>query len=97
MGTTLIERISIAPKVCGRKPCIKGTHILVSFVLDFLAEGVSEAEILEDYSQLKLDGIRAQIACAAEIARERIVPVSVKQRGFAGSFAPPARYDSFSE
>jgi uncharacterized protein (DUF433 family) len=75
---TLVERISIDPKVCGGKPCIKGTRIWVSLILDFLAEGVSEAEILADYPQLQPEDIRACIAYAAEIARERIVPVSVK-------------------
>jgi uncharacterized protein (DUF433 family) len=75
---TLVDRISIDPKVCGGKPCIKGTRIWVSLILDFLAEGVSEAEILSDYPQLKPEDIRACIAYAAEIARERIVPVHVK-------------------
>jgi uncharacterized protein (DUF433 family) len=75
---TLIDRISVDPKVCGGKPCIKGTRIWVSLILDFLAEGVSEAEILSDYPKLKPEDIRACIAYAAEIARERIVPVQVK-------------------
>jgi uncharacterized protein (DUF433 family) len=74
----LINRISIDPKVCGGKPCIKGTRIWVSLILDFLAEGVSEAEILTDYPGLGPEDIRACIAYAAEIARERIVPVAVK-------------------
>ncbi|MGC2397133.1 MAG: DUF433 domain-containing protein, partial [Rhodomicrobium sp.] len=72
---TLIDRISIDPKVCGGKPCIKGTRIWVSLVLDFLAEGIREDEILADYPQLTPEDIRACIAYAAEIARERIVPV----------------------
>ncbi len=75
---SLINRISIDPEVCGGKPCIKGTRIWVSLILDFLAEGVSEAEILADYPQLAPEDIRACIAYAAEIARERIVPVAVQ-------------------
>jgi len=71
----VIDRISIDPKVCGGKPCIKGTRIWVSLILDFLAEGLSETDILDDYPQLKSEDIRACIAYAAEIARERIVPV----------------------
>jgi uncharacterized protein (DUF433 family) len=74
----LIGRISIDPAVCGGKPCIKGTRIWVSLILDFLAEGVNEAEIFAGYPQLQPEDIRACIAYAAEIARERIVPVSVK-------------------
>ena len=73
--TTLLDRISIDPKVCFGKPCIKGTRIWVSLILDFLASGESEAQILSLYPQLKPEDIRAAIAYAAEIARERIVPV----------------------
>jgi len=75
---TLVNRISVDPKICGGRPCIEGTRIWVSLTLDYLAEGVSEAEILAGYPQLKPEDIRACIAYAAEIARERIVPVSVK-------------------
>ena len=75
---TLIKRISIDPGVCGGKPCIKGTRIWVSLILDYLAEVVGEEEILADYPQLTPEDIRACIAYAAEIARERIVPISVK-------------------
>jgi uncharacterized protein (DUF433 family) len=75
---TLVDRISIDRKVCGGKPCIKGTRIWVSLVLDFLAEGVREDEIFADYPQLTPEDIRACIAYAAEIAREPIVPINVK-------------------
>jgi uncharacterized protein (DUF433 family) len=71
----LLDRISIDPKVCFGKPCIKGTRIWVSLILDFLAGGESESEILANYPQLQPDDIRAAIAYAAEVARERIVPV----------------------
>lgn len=71
----LLDRISIDPNVCFGKPCIKGTRIWVSLILDFLASGETEAQILEGYPQLETDDIRAAIAYAAEIARERIVPV----------------------
>ena len=71
----LLERISVDPQVCGGKPCIKGTRIWVSLVLDFLADGMSEAEILADYPHLQPEDIRACMAYAAEITRERIVPV----------------------
>ncbi len=71
----LIDRIWIDPKVCGGKPCIKGTRIWIPLILDFLAEGVSEAEILADYPQLMPEDIRACLAYAAVVTRERIVPV----------------------
>lgn len=73
--TNLLDRISIDPLVCFGKPCIKGTRIWVSLILDFLADGESEAEILAAYPQLTAEDIRATLAYAAEVARERIVPV----------------------
>jgi uncharacterized protein (DUF433 family) len=73
--TTPLDRIAIDPQVCFGKPCIKGTRIWVSLILDFLASGESEAQILAAYPQLAPDDIRAALAYAAEVARERIVPV----------------------
>jgi uncharacterized protein (DUF433 family) len=71
----LLERITIDPKVCGGKPCIKGTRIWVSLVLDFLADGMTESELLVEYPQLAHEDVLAAIAYGAEAARERIVPV----------------------
>jgi len=73
--TTPLDRIAIDPQVCFGKPCIKGTRIWVSLILDFLASGESEAQVLAAYPQLEPDDIRAALAYAAEVARERIVPV----------------------
>ena len=73
--TSPLDRIAIDPQVCFGKPCIKGTRIWVSLILDFLASGESEAQILAAYPQLEPDDIRAALAYAAEVARERIVPV----------------------
>jgi uncharacterized protein (DUF433 family) len=75
----LLDRISIDPQVCGGKPCIKGTRIWVSFVLDLLASGQSEAELLAEYPHLVHDDILAAIAYGAEAARERIIPVPAEQ------------------
>ena len=74
----LLDRISIDPQVCGGKPCIKGTRIWVSLVLDLLAGGWSEAELLAEYPQLMHEDILAAIAYGAEAARERIIPVPVE-------------------
>jgi uncharacterized protein (DUF433 family) len=70
-----LERISIDPEVCGGKPCIKGTRIWVSLILDLLASGMSEAEVRVEYPQLRRDDILAAIAYGAEAARERIISV----------------------
>ena len=71
----LLERISIDPRICGGKPCVRGTRIWVSLVLDFLAEGMTEAELLAEYPGLAHEDVLAAIAYGAEAARERIIPV----------------------
>jgi uncharacterized protein (DUF433 family) len=71
------ERITVDPFVCHGKACVKGTRIMVSVILDNLADNVSEKEILKSYPSLTPDDIRAAIAYAAELSRERLVAVSV--------------------
>jgi uncharacterized protein (DUF433 family) len=71
----LLERISINPQVCFGKPCIKGTRIWVSLVLDQLASGTTVEELLSNYPQLTREDVLAAIAYGAEAARERIIPV----------------------
>lgn len=70
------ERITVDPSVCHGKACIKGTRIMVSVVLDNLAAGVKEDEILKSYPSLKEEDIHAAISYAAELARERVVQFS---------------------
>lgn len=72
------ERISIDPNVCHGKPCIAGTRIWVSLIVDNLAAGATDAEILEAYPSLSSDDIRAALAYAAEMARERYVDIPIK-------------------
>jgi uncharacterized protein (DUF433 family) len=74
----LLERISIDPAVCGGKPCIRGTRIWVSLILDLLASGASEAELRAEYPQLGHEDILAAIAYGAEAARERIIPLPLE-------------------
>ena len=71
----LLERISIDPNVCFGKPCVRGTRIWVSLLLDFLAAGASVEEILADYPQLTRQDVLAAIAYGAEMARERFVDI----------------------
>ena len=75
----LLERISIDPRVCGGKPCIRGTRIWVSLILDFLADGMTEGELLAEYPQLVHEDVLAAIAYGAEASRERIIPVPIDQ------------------
>jgi uncharacterized protein (DUF433 family) len=73
----LLARISIDPNVCFGKPCIRGTRIWVSLILDLLASGMSVTDIVEEYPQLTHADIQAAIAYGAEMARERYVPIPV--------------------
>ena len=77
MDQTLRDRISIDPNVCFGKPCVRGTRIWVSLILDFLASGESVESVISNYPQLTADDVRAAIGYAAEVARERVIPVPV--------------------
>ena len=69
------DRISVNPAVRGGKPCINGTRITVYDVLEYLAGGMSEDQILSDFPDLTRDDIRATLAFAA--TRERRLANSV--------------------
>lgn len=71
------ERISVDPQVCHGKACIKGTRIMVSVILDNLADGENSESILKSYPSLKQGDIQAAISYAAESARERFVSLPV--------------------
>lgn len=64
-----LARITIEPGKMGGKPCIRGLRMTVSDVLDYLASGMTETEILADFPDLTSDDIRACLAFAAD--RER--------------------------
>ena len=64
------EHISIDPNVCHGKPCIKGTRIMVSIILDYLKAGESVETILREYPTLKEEDVRAAIGYAAWLAHE---------------------------
>ena len=63
------DRITIEPGKRGGKPCIRGLRITVSDVLEYLASGMTEDEILREFPDLERDDIRASLAFAAD--RER--------------------------
>ena len=69
------ERITVDPAVCHGQACIKGTRVMVSVVLDNLAAGLSTDEILHSYPSLKAEDVQAAMAYAADLARERTVPL----------------------
>ena len=69
-------RVTVDPNVCHGQACIKGTRVMVSVILDNLAAGADANEIVASYPSLTPDDIQAAIAYAAELARERTVPLS---------------------
>ena len=69
----LLERISIDPAVRFGKPCVRGTRVTVGEVLGYLASGMTEAELIASFPQLKHDDVLACLAFAAE--RERRVVI----------------------
>lgn len=69
------DRISVTPEVRNGKPCIKGTRITVYDVLEYLAGGMTEDQILGDFPDLTREDIRAALAFAA--ARDRRLANSV--------------------
>ncbi len=70
------QRIVSDPQVCHGKPCVRGTRIMVSVILDNLADGLSPHEIVAEYPTLILDDVRAAITYAAMLTREEeLVPL----------------------
>ena len=74
----LLQRIVVDPNVCFGKPCIRGTRIWVSLILDFLSNGMTIEEIIAEYPQLTKEDIHAAIAYGAKMARERYVEIPVR-------------------
>ena len=69
----LLGRISMDQRTCHGRPCIRGHRVWVSVIVDLLADGLTIEQILEQYPGLDADDIRACLAYAAEMTRERIV------------------------
>ena len=70
------ELITSNPEVMHGATCFEGTRIPVSVVLDNLAAGVTAAELFANYPSLPADAIPAALAYAADLARERVIPIS---------------------
>jgi uncharacterized protein (DUF433 family) len=63
--------------MCFGKPCIRGTRIWVSLILDNLADGKPDSQLLSAYPQLQVEDIRAALAYGAEAARGREAELQV--------------------
>ena len=71
---SLSDHISIDPGVRSGKPCIRGTRIAVYDILDYLAGGMSEEQVVRDFPSLTVDDVRAALEFAAD--RERKLAAS---------------------
>jgi len=69
----MLDRISIDPKICHGKPCIKGTRIPIFVILDALAAVMTYEEISKDYPPVTSDDIKAALQYAALLANEEEV------------------------
>ena len=70
-----VERITVNPDQCGGRPCIRGMRIRVKDVLDMMAGGATEEEILADFPDLEPEDLRAAIAYAARFLDHPVVTV----------------------
>jgi uncharacterized protein (DUF433 family) len=69
------NRITIDPHQMGGVPCIRGLRIPVATIVGMVAEGMTEAEIIATYPDIKGEDIREALRYAAEAVRERAIPV----------------------
>ncbi|MBI4334062.1 MAG: DUF433 domain-containing protein [Chloroflexi bacterium] len=71
------QRISINPNVCHGQPCIKGTRIMVWIIVSCIANGDSVEDVLKAYPSLTREDVQAALLYAAEMTRERVIPVGI--------------------
>jgi uncharacterized protein (DUF433 family) len=72
------DRIILNPEILVGKPVIKGTRLAVEFIVDLLAQGWSERDILDSYPGLTQEDIRACLAYAsAALQAEKVYPLEV--------------------
>ena len=77
LGDEPSRTISIDPAIRFGKPCIRGTRITVGDILEYLANGMSEDQLLKEFPQLAIEDIRACLAYAAERERRTLaIPVA---------------------
>ncbi len=69
------EYISVDQNICHGQACITGTRVMVTVILDNLAAGLTVEEIVESYPSVSADAVKAALQYAAELSRERMVPL----------------------
>ena len=68
----LMARITSRLDVCGGRPCVRDTRIEIAVILDGLAEGLAETDLIDHYPQLTIEDIHAALAYAADLAHESV-------------------------
>jgi uncharacterized protein (DUF433 family) len=71
------SRITLRTDVWGGRPCIRDTRIEIAIILDGMAEGMTELNIIDNYPQLTFEDIRAALAYAADLSHESIWKTTV--------------------
>ena len=77
METELLKRITIIPGLMGGKPTIRGMRFKVSDVLDYLSSGMTAKGLLEDFSYLEMDDIKAALLYAAKKLNHPVISVNL--------------------
>ena len=72
-----MDRITFDPQMMGGRACIRGMRVTVSLILNLVANGMSTAEIIEDYPYLETEDIRQALQYAALLAEEGVHPLEV--------------------
>ena len=75
MTAEQLALIATDPGVCHGQACVAGTRVMVSVILDCLAAGMTEDEIVAEYPSVTIAGVRAAAAYGASLAREDIIPL----------------------
>lgn len=73
LSMDLLERITINPAQCGGRPCIRGMRIRVTDVLDLLAHGLTQQEVLDEFPYLEEDDIKASLLYASQRMNHPVV------------------------
>ncbi|MCX7924206.1 MAG: DUF433 domain-containing protein [Fimbriimonadales bacterium] len=72
------DRITFDPRVMGGRACIRGMRIPVSLIVNLVANGMTNEEILREYPDLELEDIQQALKYAAALAEEEIHPLAVQ-------------------
>ena len=75
-----LDRITFNPLVMGGQACIRGMRIPVSLVVNLVANGMTQAEILAEYPDLEVEDVHQALRYAAWITTERVLPAQVVER-----------------